>query len=450
MQFILDHQLTLTNLNPATRRHLKRRLTIQNPKYREAERAGRYTGGIPTHLEFFQESGDQLSCPRGFAEQVYHTLNGQVDIVDRRRVVPAEVRFKGKLKPFQETAVKDLLAHSDGVLSAGTGSGKTVMALSMAAARGQRTLVIVHTRELLAQWVDRIDQFCGIQAGQIGGGRFDLGEQITVGMVQSLCKRDDIQDQFGFVICDECHRCPSKTFIDVVSRMGAKHRLGLSATTFRRDGLGRVIFLFLGDCHHQVDKSMLLDQGHLCHAQVIFHPTDFDTLLDGSTEYSAMLSELTRDLDRNRQICGDIAGDDTGGIRLVLSDRKEHCQELAFILKESHGIRATVLHGGIKASDREAIAQDIQAGKVNVLVCTSQLVGEGYDLPELESLYLTTPIRFSGRLVQYIGRVLRPSVGKDQAVIHDYVDIHVSVLEASARARQAEYERQEIRTEAAA
>jgi len=445
MKFILDHQLTLTNLESATKRHLKRRLTMQNPACREAERNGRYAGGIPTHLSFFQESGDRLHIPRGFAEQVYHTLNGQVDIVDRRRVVPAEIRFMGKLKPFQEKAVHDMLVHSDGVLSAGTGSGKTVMALSMAAARGQRTLVIVHTRELLAQWCDRIEQFCGIQAGQIGGGRFDLGEQITVGMVQSLCKRgDDIQGQFGFVICDECHRCPSKTFIDVVSRMDAKYRLGLSATTFRRDGLGRVIFLYLGDCHHQVDKSMLLDQGHLCHAQVVFHPTDFDTLLDGSTEYSAMLSELTRDLDRNRQICGDVAGDDTGGIRLVLSDRKDHCQELASILKEQHGIQATVLHGGIKAGDRERISREIQAGNFDVLICTSQLIGEGYDLPALETLFLTTPIRFSGRLIQYVGRVLRPAPGKDRAFIHDYVDTHVGVLEASARARQAEYERQGI------
>jgi superfamily II DNA or RNA helicase len=444
MKFILDHQLTLTNLDPATRRNLKRRLTMQNPAYREAERNGRYTGGIPTHLFFFQESGDRLHIPRGFAEQVYHTLNGQVDIVDRRQVVPAEIPFKGKLKAFQEKAVQDMLVHSDGVLSAGTGSGKTVMALSMAAARGQRTLVIVHTRELLAQWVDRIEQFCGIQAGQIGGGRFDLGEQITVGMVQTLCKRDDLRDQFGFIIVDECHRCPSKTFIDVVSRMGAKYRMGLSATTYRRDGLGRAIFLYLGDCCHEVSKPMLLDQGHLCQAQVVFHPTDFDTLLDGSTEYSAMLSELTRDQDRNRQICGDVAGDDTGGIRLVLSDRKAHCQELANILAEQHGIQATVLHGGIKAGDRERISREIQAGNFDVLICTSQLIGEGYDLPALETLYLTTPIRFSGRLIQYVGRVLRPAPGKDRAFIHDYLDINVGVLESSARARQAEYERQGI------
>jgi SNF2 family DNA or RNA helicase len=181
MKFILDNQLTLTALDPATRQHLKRRLTMQNPAYREAEKAGRYTGGIPTQLYFFQESGDRLSCPRGFAEQAYRTLK-QVDVLDHRRIVPAEIRFKGKLRPFQEKAVKDMLMHSDGVLSAGTGSGKTVMALNMAADRGQRTLVVVHTRELLAQWCDRIEQFCGIQSGQIGGGRFDLGEQITVGL----------------------------------------------------------------------------------------------------------------------------------------------------------------------------------------------------------------------------------------------------------------------------
>jgi superfamily II DNA or RNA helicase len=104
----------------------------------------------------------------------------------------------------------------------------------------------------------------------------------------------------------------------------------------------------------------------------------------------------------------------------------------------------TVLHGGIKAGDRETIAQEIQAGNVHVLICTSHLIGEGVDISRLESLFLTTPIRFSGRLIQYVGRILRPSPGKDRAIIHDYVDIYVGVLEASARARQAEYERQGI------
>ena len=157
-----------------------------------------------------------------------------ISIIDNRVEAPAAFQFHGTLRAFQQVAVDTMLETHHGVLESGTGSGKTVMALAIIAARGQRVLIIVHTKELLHQWIDRISSFLGIPAGEvgvIGAGKFFLGDKIAVGMVQTLCKRTgDIRGQFGMMVVDECHRAPSKTFTDVVSSLDAKYLLGLSAT----------------------------------------------------------------------------------------------------------------------------------------------------------------------------------------------------------------------------
>ncbi len=452
MQFEIKNNLKLFGLEPGIRDQIKRQLTMDNPKYADAERAGRYTGSIDRYLYFYREVSGGLEVPRGFAARAYRICEAHghdINIIDNRVEAFVDLQFHGTLKPFQVVAVEAMLSHDHGVLESGTGSGKTVMAEAIIAVRKQRTLVIVHTKELLNQWVDRIESFLGIPAGDvgvIGGGKFSMGDKITVAMVQTLCKRvDDIRGQFGHVVVDEAHRVPGRTFTDVVSSLDAKYLLGLSATAYRRDGLGRAIFLYLGDRRHQVDKAELLDNGALCQAVVVWHQTDFDTCLNPSEEYSKVLSELTQDPHRNRQICSDVAGDPCQGIKLVLSDRKDHCQALADILKAEHDLEAVVLTGGLSKKEREAVSRQIDSSSVKILICTGQLIGEGYDLPALESLFLGTPIKFSGRLIQYIGRVLRPSPGKDGAVIHDYYDHLVGVLEHGARVRAGVYQQEGIK-----
>jgi len=452
MEFLIENNTRMTGLGFGAKNEIKQQLTMQNPKYTDAERAGRWTGDIDTHLYFYREIPQGLEIPRGFATRAYRLCQGygeRITVIDRRAQVPVQLQFHGTLKPFQDVAVNAMIQTDHGTLESSTGSGKTVMALNIISVRGQRALIIVHTKELLNQWIDRIESFLGIPAGevgQIGAGKFTIGEKITVAMVQTLCKRaGEVVGKFGQVVVDEAHRSPSKTFTDVVSSLDAKYLLGLTATAYRRDGLGRVIFLYLGDRRHQVEKAELLNLGHLCEARVTWHQTGFDTCLNPSEEYSKMLSELTQDPARNNQICDDIAHDPCQGIKLVLSDRKDHCHQLADILKEEHSIEATVLTGGLTRKQREEVNNQIQSNTVKILICTGQLIGEGYDLPALESLFLATPIKFSGRLIQYIGRVLRPSPGKDEAMVHDYYDLLVGVLEHGARVRAGVYDQEGIR-----
>jgi len=213
--------------------------------------------------------------------------------------------------------------------------------------------------------------------------------------------------------------------------------LGLSATPWRRDGLSRLIFWHLGDVTHEVKKEDLLQTGDIVPAEVVIRETNFRTWLDPSEEYSTMLTELTRDPERNQLIALDVASEakNGGGVCLVLSDRKAHCETLTALLGLCD-VPCELLTGDVANGKRQAIIDRLNQGKVKVLIATGQLIGEGFDCKRLSTLFLTTPIKFDGRVIQYLGRVLRPASGKDKAKVYDYRDIHVPVLEASANARE--------------
>jgi len=190
----------------------------------------------------------------------------------------------------------------------------------------------------------------------------------------------------------------------------------------------------------------LVKEGHILPFDVIRRETDFIPWSDPVTEYSRMLSELTEDRARNIMIVADVALEfsNESGVCLVLSDRKEHCLELQRLLADIFTINADVLTGDLSKADREAVVARLEAGQVQVLIATGQLIGEGFDCKGLTTLFLATPIKFDGRLLQYVGRIMRPAPGKERALVYDYVDGNVGVLAASARTRQRVYEQQAL------
>ena len=447
----ISNNLRLKNVPPELRKILTDKLEITNPKWLENERMGRWNQGTPQTLRFFDKVGPAgLWIPRGFMRQLIllcRKLDIQYQIDDRRRsLCPAEFRFQGSLRPYQQIAVDQMLKRDFGTLSSATGSGKTIMALYMIARRRQPTLIIVHTKDLAAQWTTRIEKFLGIDAakvGLIGGGKKAPGEKITIALVQSLYKSvDEVADKIGFLVVDECHRCPSRTFTEAVTGFDSRYLLGLSATPWRRDKLSKLIFWHLGDVHHEVDKKYLIQTGDVLPAEVIVRETDFIPYHDPIKEYSKMLAELTADKDRNILIAGDVARETTNdaGICLVLSDRKAHCENLRALLKFRFKVEADLLTGDLSMDQRQMVIERLNQNKVKVVVATGQLIGEGFDCRDLSTLFLATPIRFSGRVLQYLGRVLRPAPGKKRARVYDYVDIRVDTLAKAAIARQKVYQ----------
>lgn len=451
IQIIIRNNLRLGLLSPPFRDILMEKLTIANPKYIENARLGRYNRKTPKELKFYDKVGkDGLWIPRGYIRHLVNLCKENkisYDILDQRRSLsPVTFKFSGRLKPFQQNAVRTMLAKEFGALSAPTGSGKTIMALYMIAVRKQPALIVVHTKELAFQWIERIETFLEIpsdQCGLIGAGRKTMGEKITVALVQSLYRcADEVAPKIGHIVVDECHRTPSRTFTDAVTEFDSRFMLGLSATPWRRDRLSKLIFWHLGDVHHKIDKADLVESGDVLAADIIVRETEFKPYFDPVREYSKMLSELTTDDERNRLIASDVAAAarENDGVCLVLSDRKMHCENLVAILRYKFDTACELLTGDLNDSQRRGALNRIDTGAVKVLVATGQLIGEGFDRKDLSMLFLTTPIKFSGRVVQYLGRVLRPAPGKKRAKVYDYVDTHVDVLNAAARSRQRVYE----------
>lgn len=448
MQITIKNRLILSEIPKDLHKEICRRLTIQNPKWLENKRMNYWNGKTARLLRFYKSTISGLCVPRGYLSQLIGLCQRyEFKIQDSRRFLSEmDVTFTGKLKPFQQDAVDTMLQKDFGTLSAPTGSGKTVMALYMIAERKQPCLVICHTKELLHQWIDRIESFLGIpkdEVGIIGAGKKSIGDKITVSLVQSLYKcAEEVSQHIGFLIVDECHRTPSRTFTEAVTAFDSKYMLGLSATPWRRDKLSRLIFWHIGDVHHEVDKADLIETGDILQAEIVTRKTEFKPHSDPVMEYSKMLSELTQDEQRNLLIASDIAREalNGGGISLVLSDRKTHCEAIQELLQDSFGISSDLLTGDVPAKQRQDIVDRLNQGKVKVLIATGQLIGEGFDCKGLSTLFMATPIKFNGRVLQYLGRVLRPAPGKSKARVYDYVDTNVGVLKASARARDRVYE----------
>lgn len=450
MKVRISNRLALESIPPDLYQSLIDTLTLQNPKWVDNVRMNRWNRGVPRYLKYYHRGNQgRLFIPRGYIRQIFNQcrkIREPFEIDDRRRSLSeVSYRFNGILRPFQERAVKDMGAKEFGTLSAATGSGKTVMALYLIARRRQPALIIVHTKDLAFQWIDRIESFLGIpreEIGLIGAGKHNIGKQVTVSLVQSLYKcADEVSPHIGHLVVDECHRIPSRTFTEAVTEFDAKYMLGLTATPWRRDKLSKLIFWHLGDVHHEVDAEELVRSGDVLSAEVIFRASDFEPFHDPVNEYSQMLTELIADDVRNRMITDDVAEETRSreGVCLVLSDRKHHCENLRALLRYRHRIESDLLTGDLSDDERRAVLERLNNGGVRVLVATGQLIGEGFDCPHLTSLFLTTPIRFSGRVLQYLGRVLRPAPGKESPRVFDYVDVQVGPLVSAAKARQRVY-----------
>lgn len=444
MKFIISNCIILSDIkNPHVLEGLKHYFTLSNPAYEKKIRYKQRTYGVPPKLLFYHQiNKNTLLLPRGAAKQINTFLNNEnvkkyekVFYQDKRRLFPdVKITFAGQLRAIQATAVKQVMAKDHGMLWAGTGAGKTIMALYIMAERKQPALIVVHTKELLKQWIERIQNFLGIpenEIGVIGDNKARTGKRVTIAIINTLKNNiDAVKKTIGHLIVDECHRLPAIQYRKTVSEFDCKYLLGLSATPWRNDGLTKVIFWYMGGVVAKIEKTELLKKGSLCEAEVKFIPTNLKPTVNVQLQYAVALSEIAASLERNRLICNKIVEKTKSngrGVTLVLSDRKDHCHEICRILITMHKqlqLFPVVMTGETNLKHRTLIVQKLRKGDFNVLIATGQLIGEGFDLPEISTVFLTTPLNFDGRLIQYIGRALRPAKDKDKAIIYDFIDYH--------------------------
>ena len=446
--------IPLVQLRPDVAEEIKQKLTIKNPAYAEALGMLRASGrkgkpyGVPEFIRGWGTHQGQLIVPRGCTRDIQMLLaeRGIPFTIDNRtrRLPEVDFTFNGILKPAQVPAVEAILARRLSTISSPTGSGKTVMGLYVIAARSQPALVIVHTTSLLNQWVERAMHFLGMareEIGIIGQGQKKIGPRLTIALVQTLRKCSDwASPKIGHVIVDECHHQAASTYTEALSPFDCAFALGLSATHKRRDGLTPLIYWHVGPLVYEVSNAVLVRDGDIIQVEPVIRKTEFVPRPDYDPVWqrAALMQDLTTDYTRNVLICEDVAKEAQTGPCIVLTDRKAHAEALADRLI-FHGIRAEACHGDITRPAQERIIEAMNNGNLRVLVATGQLLGEGFDCKRLTALFLASPIRFSGRLIQYLGRVARSAEGKTSARVYDYVDVHVEVLVRAAMERQRTY-----------
>ncbi len=427
------------------RRAVRRRFSLANPAYQEAVKFDRDTRDLPERLLYYDVRPDgALIVPRGALELVYRdvlALGLEPHWTDETHVAdPVAFEERIALSPAQERAVDGALGRRMGLVCAPAGAGKTVLGLVAVARRRQPALWLTHTVELARQAVARAGTMLGLapdEIGFIGDGECRVGEQLTIALVQTLARGiPPALLGVGMVAVDECHHIAAEQMADVVARFPARYVLGLTATPYRRDKLDAVLEFYLGPIVATIDKEDLADR--LITPGVVKRDTGLRPTGDSFTE---IVSELVVWPARNALIADDVARAVADGRRcLVLSERVGHVQELTRLLHE-RGIAAAALYGSLGKKARGQVVADMGAGVIDVAVATGSLVGEGFDCPRLDALFLATPVSYHGRVVQYLGRVSRTAPGKRDALVVDYCD-DARMLWSTWKNRRLVYERE--------
>lgn len=428
---------------------IKRMASFANPVFFKTQALRFSTNGIPRYISCARIEQGYLSVPRGCFGELHALLSEQgitVDVDDRRisGQVLDSIRLKATLRSDQQKAVKALADHDTGILHAPTAFGKTVTAIGMIAKRQVNTLILTHSRQLLDQWKARLEIFiAGASVGVIGGGKKKPTGQIDVATYQSLINKKDntishlIRD-YGQVIIDECHHISAPRYEMLLNEVSARYVAGLTATPDRQDGHQKIMLMVAGPVRHKVraEHGSLFAQRVIVREYHEMPPTDIYQP-HGRPHIASVYRWLAESTARNQAITQDIAHCVHNQANcLVLTERREHAETLATLL-DAESISSVILRGGMRVKERRAT--EAQLHKVQVIVATGKYIGEGFDLPRLDTLFLALPIAWKGTLSQYAGRIHRAAEGKQEVTIYDYLDTGLPMLERMFRKRERSY-----------
>ena len=429
---------------------LKHLAAFQNPEFYKKQRMRFSTHATPRVICCAEIVDGYLALPRGCLEDAQALLK-EYDIklnIEDKRITGNKINFDfdGTLNEEQEKALERVLDVDFGVFVAPPGTGKTVLAIAAITKRKTNVLILVHRKPIMDQWRLQISSFLGVDKkaiGQIGGGKNKATGNIDVGMVQSLDLAEGVYDgiaNYGFIIVDECHHVGAVSFEKVLTQAKAKYVLGLTATPYRGDGHQPIIHMQCGPiCHRIKQKDMT---AHISSSIVIPRTTTFSYPWTEGSKIVDLSSRMIESNERNQLIISDIINVlDMGRFSLILTERREHLEMLADLLQGKLEFLA-VLHGGIKQKMRREVFQQIKNCTDNcrkAILATGSYIGEGFDEPRLNTLFLTMPSSFKGKIVQYAGRLHRYHKDKQDVQIYDYVDAGVSVLERMFQRRSKTY-----------
>lgn len=411
-----------------------------------------------------EENESEITIPRGLEAKLINLLSEcaiNYSIIDNRidgRKI--NISFKGELKEKQQLAFEEMNKFDNGVLSATTGFGKTVIGARIIAEKKTSTLILVHTKELAVQWKERLEQFLEIDEkvqsnkrkasiiGQLGGGKNSLNGVIDIAIMQSMFEKDKsikpLINKYGLLLVDECHHISAVNFNRILSYASAKYVYGLTATPIRKDGHHPIIFMQCGPIRHKVDARLEAKQRDFAHYVVPRFTSTRMPINEVNKEWhiTEIYKFICESNYRNSLIVNDIEETiNSGRNPLVLTERTSHIDTLVKMLS-GKDFQVIELSGELSAKKRKEALGKIRAlnnGDRYVIVATGKLIGEGFDEARLDTLFMAMPIAWKGTIAQYAGRLHRDYEGKNEVIIYDYVDIHIPVLERMYHKRLTAY-----------
>ena len=449
-----------TNLNAAMQNRIRRMAAISNPVFYKNQAIG--TSNYDT-ARWIYLGKDHLSgyiqIPRGLQDELLENIK-QADIDyemedERQQGRKINVDFKGELRPEQDKALKELIRYDNGILHAATAFGKTVVSSAIIAQKKINTLIILESSALIEQWKEALEKFLNINEGlptyetktgrvrkrksligTLQGAHDSMTGIIDIAMAGSLCKKGKyhkMMNEYGLVLIDECHHSASETIANVLKEVKAKYVYGVTATPKRGDGLEKINYMLIGPIRYSYTaKEKAKEQGiqHLVYPRFTRTVPPRGVITDKMHPNEAYEIIHNNDV-RDEQIIEDVKNCVAAGrTPVVLSRYKDHSEKFYERLK-SYADHVFLMTGNNSKKEHRKILEQMHQVDKNeslILIATGSLVGEGFDFPRLDTLFMATPVSFRGVVEQYAGRLNRDYAGKENVIIYDYVDNHIPMF----------------------
>lgn len=450
-------------MNARLQNGLKRLACFTNPEYfiTKNRNKGYVPEGVSLFIETFIESEEVLQLPRGLrsALEKYLTLSGiPFRITDNRASdTGLDAVFNGELRSEQDEAFNALMSHETGILQAATSFGKTVVAAALIATRGERTLILVQSRNLLVQWEEKLRSFLTVRnaplerdgkhtnrtgIGIYGASTDSLSSYVDIAMIQTVSIRmpEFIRD-YGMVIVDECHHLAADTFVKVMHAVRPKYIYGLSATVERKDRLEKIEYAQCGSVIYRYDAGKLAYKRGMTQIFVPrFTSSTSRTAFSSRFRNDECQKDIASDDERNDLIARDISKLYRNGRRIVvLTHLIDHISEIEKRLGEMY-IPVVTVNGSMASRDKKSALERINNPENRaVIISTGKFLGEGTDIPYLDTLIVAAPVGWKGIVSQYVGRISREYEGKNEILIYDYVDIFIPAFVAMYNKRLKAY-----------
>lgn len=449
-----------TNLKPAMQNKIRRMAAFSNPVFYKNRAIG--TSNYDTSRWIYlgkDHLGGYIQIPRGLQDELIANIDkaGIEYTIDdeRQQGRNINVEFNGELRPEQNKALKELTKHDNGILHAATAFGKTVVCSAVIAEKKVNTLIILESSALIEQWKDALNKFLIIDEelpqyktktgrlrtrksliGTLQGAHDSMTGIIDIAMAGSLCKKGEyhkLLNHYGLVLIDECHHCASETIANVLKEVKARYVYGVTATPKRGDGLEKINYMLIGPIRYSYTaKEKAMEQGiqHLVYPRFTRTVPPRGVLIGKMHPNEAYEIIHNNDI-RDEQIVEDVKNCVSAGrTPVVLSRYKDHSEKLYERLK-AYAENVFLMTGNNSKKEHKKILEQmhkVDKAESLILIATGSLVGEGFDFPRLDTLFMATPVSFRGVVEQYAGRLNRDYAGKENVIIYDYVDNHITMF----------------------